>query len=118
MRRPHPLQAPMRACVSPLANWWESRPEMVMVQARYRSIFRFVVQYQKWAATNRAPVAAVKNTKIAAGAPRNYISKAAERRRSPRRKRSACARNARSRTLGQFVSRDLERVPVGIAKID
>jgi hypothetical protein len=35
-------------------------------QGKYRSIFRFVVQYQKSVATNHARAAAARNTKIAA----------------------------------------------------
>jgi hypothetical protein len=42
-----------------------------MEQGRFRSIFRFGAQYQKSAGTNRAPVAAEKNTKTAVVGLRN-----------------------------------------------
>src|SRR4029077_21014985 len=66
MRQPRPLRAPRRACVSLLARWRESQPEMAMVQARDRSIFPFAVQYQRLAATNRALAAAEGSTRTAA----------------------------------------------------
>src|SRR5436309_11567494 len=68
MCQPRPRQAPTRACVSPLARWPESQLEMATVQARYRSIFPFAVRYQRLGVTNRAPAAAVKNTRTAADA--------------------------------------------------
>src|SRR5439155_26433067 len=40
--------------------------EMATARARYRSIFLFVVQQQRWGATNRAPAAAVRHTRTAA----------------------------------------------------
>jgi hypothetical protein len=66
---------------------------MATEQAKFQSICPFVVQYQKSVATNRAPAAVEKNIKTAAAALRNEIWKAAEQRRTPRRKRLRCARN-------------------------
>src|SRR5438105_3565863 len=45
---------------------------MATARARCQSIFPFVVQFQKLAATNRAPAAAGKNTRIAAGGWREF----------------------------------------------
>jgi len=46
-------------------------PEMAMEQGKYQSIFRFGAQYQRSAATSRAPAAAEKNTRTAAAALRS-----------------------------------------------
>src|SRR5262245_47176840 len=84
MHRPRQLRAPTHACVSPLGQWPEWRRQMAMEMAlapeKFPSISPFVVQCQRSAATNRAPAAVGKNTKIAAAALRNEIWKAAERR--------------------------------------
>ena len=53
------------------ARWGDgrSRREMATLRAgKYRSTFRFVVQYRRSAATNHAPAAAEKNTRTAAAA--------------------------------------------------
>jgi hypothetical protein len=49
-----------------LAQWPELRPETAMARAKFQSIYPFVVQYQKLAATNRAPAAAGRSTRTAA----------------------------------------------------
>src|SRR5439155_27197318 len=97
MRQPRPLQVPTHACVSPLARWRESQLEMAMAQARYRLIFPFAVPYQRLGATNRAPAAAVKNTKTAAAAWRNDTSKAAEHRRTPKTQATGMCSKSRPR---------------------
>ena len=58
---------------NPSAQWLELR-EMAtaMEQGKYRSIYQFVVQYQRSVATSRAPVAAEKNTRTAAGGWREF----------------------------------------------
>src|SRR5205823_1743872 len=85
MRQPRPLRAPMRACVSPLAQWRESQ----------RETNRFNLQvFQKYRGMSPACV------------PRDYGLA------------GASVRNDKSGWFGEFIGCDLERVAVGIAKIN
>src|SRR5215469_3116624 len=103
---------------------------MAMGQGReYQSICRSVVPCQRSAATNRAPAAAGKNIKTAAAAsPKSWRPVAShchsERGRGISNRFGSIkrcldsARHDKSAWPGQFVSRDLELVAVGIAEID
>src|SRR6267142_2489911 len=75
MPRPRQPQAARRGywSLNQSARWPEL-PEMATEQARFQSIFPFVVQYQKSAATNRAPAAVEKHIKTAVAALRNMES--------------------------------------------
>jgi hypothetical protein len=57
--------------LSRLARWQEL-PEMATEQGKYRLIYQFVVQYRRLAATNLAPAAAERNTRIAAAESRKF----------------------------------------------
>src|ERR1051326_3724321 len=108
--RQRPALPRVRASPNRLARWRELRRAMVTARARFPLICQFGVQYQKSVGTNRAPAAAGKNTRTAAGEWRELW------RRSPRR--APALLSALPQTPLHLVRRNLQLVTIRIAEID